>query len=233
MQLFQIPFSHNCVKVRRALDLKGLAYETIDINPARRGNVKRASGQELVPVLVEHGRPTAGSTPILLEVEERHPDPPLLPADERERAECIVLMEWADAQLMALTRRMAYFRVLSGSGADLGKLFFPSHPGAVQRVGGSTAAVILRRRFGISAEQDRKDLEEAKRVAAVAVDRLGGEEHLVGEQLTLADITLAAMAAPLQYTEVAGDPAVRALLDWSRGVMGDEFTPPQVRVAAA
>jgi glutathione S-transferase len=128
---------------------------------------------------------------------------------------------------------MAYFRVLSGTGADLGKMFFPNRPGAMQRVGGSIAAVILRRRFGITADQNRKDLDEARRVAAVAVARLGGQDHLVGDELTLADITVAAMAAPLQYTEVAGDPSVGALLDWSRGVMGDEFTPPLVRVAAA
>ena len=70
-------------------------------------------------------------------------------------------------------------------------------------------------------------------MARVVVDRLGGEDHLVAGQLTLADITLAAMAAPLQYTKVADDPSVRRLLDWSRGVMGDEFTPPQVRVASA
>ena len=136
MQLFQIPFSHNCVKVRRALDLKGLDYETVDINPARRGDVKRASGQELVPVLVEDGRSTSGSTQILLDVEERHPDPPLLPEGERERAECVLLMEWADGELMALTRRMAYFRVLSGTRADLGKMFFPAVP---QRCNASVA----------------------------------------------------------------------------------------------
>ena len=134
---------------------------------------------------------------------------------------------------MALTRRMAYFRVLSGTGANLGQMFFPGHRAPVQRMGGATAAIVLRRRFGITAEQNSKDMEEARRVARVAVDRLGGEEHLVAGQLTLADITLAAMAAPLQYTEVADDPFVRQLLDWSRGVMGDEFTPPQVRTAAA
>jgi glutathione S-transferase len=233
MRLFQIPFSHNCVKVRRALDLKGLDYGTVNINPARRGNVKRASGQELVPVLLEDGRSIAGSTDILLAVEERHPGPPLLPADERDRAECIVLMQWADDQLMALTRRMAYFRVLTGTGADLGKMFFPGYPPPAQRIGGAVAAMVLRRRFGITAEQNSKDLEQARRVARVALDRLCGEEHLVAAQLTLADITLAAMAAPLQYTEVASDPPVRKLLGWSRGVMGDEFTPPQVRAAAA
>jgi glutathione S-transferase len=233
MRLLQIPFSHNCVKVRRALDLKGLDYETVNINPAVRREVKRASGQELVPVLVDSRHTTAGSTQILLDVEERYPDPPLLPMDARDRAECVVLMHWADAAFMDLTRRMAYFRVLSGTGADLGKMFFPGRPAAFQRAGGAASAMVLRRRFGITEEQNRLDLESATERARVAVDRLGGEEHLVAGQRTLADITLAAMAAPLQYTAVADDPAVRHLLDWSRGVMGDDFTPRQIRAAAA
>jgi glutathione S-transferase len=233
MRLFQIPFSHNCVKVRRVLDLKGLDYESVNINPALRGEVKRASGQELVPVLVDEGHTTAGSTQILLDVEARHPDPPLLPADGRDRAECIVLMHWADAAFMDLTRRMAYFRVLSGTGADLGKMFFPGRPAPLQRAGGAVSALVLRRRFGITAEQNRRDLESARAAARVAVDRLDGEEHLVGGYLTLADVTLAAMAAPLQYTAAADDPAVAHLLDWARGVMGDDFTPRQIRAAAA
>ena len=142
------------------------------------------------------GHTTAGSTQILLDVEARHPDPPLLPSDERERAECVVLMHWADDAFMDLTRRMAYFRVLSGTGADLGKMFFPGRPAQLQRVGGAASAIVLRCRFGITEAQNRRDLESARTAARVAVDRLGGEEHLVGGQLTLADITLAATAAP-------------------------------------
>jgi glutathione S-transferase len=233
VRLFQIPFSHNCVKVRRALDLKGLGYEVVNINPALRRGVKRVSGQELVPVLVDDGRATSGSTQILLAVEERHPDPPLLPADPGDRAECVVLMHWADAAFMDLTRRMAYFRVLSGGGANLGKMFFPGKPAPYQRAGAALASTVLRRRFGISEAQNRQDVEAAREAAGVAVDRLGDAEFLVGNRLSLADVTLAAMAAPLQYTEAAPDPAVSQLLDWSRGVMGDEFTPRQIRFAAA
>ena len=57
----------------------------------------------------------------------------------------------------------------------------------------------------------------------------------MGEQLTLADITLAAMAAPLQYTapEVSADPAVRRLLEWDREILGRDFTPPLVSAAVA
>ena len=233
VRLYQIPFSHNCVKVRRVLDLKGLGYKTVNINPASRRGVKRVSGQELVPVLVDDGKSVSGSTAILLAVEARYPEPPLLPADPHERAECIVLMHWADSAFMDLTRRMAYHRVLSGTGADLGKMFFPGWPGPMQRAGAMLAERVLRRRFGITDDQNRADVENARETAQVALDRLGDEEHLVGNTLTLADVTLASMTAPLQYTEVAGDPAVTRLLDWSRGIMGEDFTPSQVRMAAA
>jgi glutathione S-transferase len=224
MRLFQIPFSHNCVKVRRVLDLKGLDYTAVNINPAWRGDVKRVSGQELVPVLVDGGLAVSGSTPILLDIERRHPEPPLLPADARDRAECVVLMEWADATFMGLTRRMAYYQLLT-SDADLGRLFFPRKPRALQLPMGKTAAQVLRRRFGISDAQNERDMERAREAARVSLDRLGDHDYLVAGALTLADVSLAAMAAPLQYTPVAGDVHVARLLEWARGVMDDEFTP--------
>jgi glutathione S-transferase len=226
MRLFQIPFSHNCIKARHVLDLKGLSYDTVDINPALRGEVKRFSGQALVPVLVDRGHVVSGSTEIALYLDERHPDPPLLPDDRQERAECLILSDWADAAFMALTRRLAYFQVLSAPG-QLGQLFFPAAAPQVQRFAGAGAAQVLRRRFGISAERNRRDEDRARRVARIALDRLGGEEHLVGDRLTLADITFATMAAPLQYAgrELRDDDAVRALLEWGARTLGAAFSP--------
>ena len=226
MRLFQIPFSHNCIKVRHVLDLKGLSYETVDINPALRGEVKRISGQTLVPVLVDRGHVVSGSTEIALYIDERHPDPPLLPDDPQDRAECLILSDWADEKFMALTRRLAYFQVLSAP-AQLGQLFFPTAPPAVQRAAGAGSAQVLRLRFGISAERNRRDEREAGRAARLALDRLAGEEHLVGGRLSLADITLATMAAPLQYAgrEVRDDPAVRTLLEWGARTLGADFSP--------
>ena len=69
MTLIQIPFSHNCVKVRVALGLKGLPYETENIPPTKRRSVFAASGQGLVPVLVDRGQTIADSTRILLHLE--------------------------------------------------------------------------------------------------------------------------------------------------------------------
>ena len=232
MRLFQIPFSHNCVKVRHVLDLKGLEYDAVNINPLLRGEVKRLSGQMLVPMLIDRGRVVSDSTPILLYIEEHHPDPPLLPADLEERAECIVLMDWADATFMALTRRLAYFQVVSAP-ATVGELFFPQMPAGARRAAGSVAAQAVRIRFRISPERNVRDEELARRAARIVVQRLGGADHLVGGQLTLADITLAAMAAPLQYTPLREDPDVRTLLQWGAGVLGTDFSPLEVPAPAA
>jgi glutathione S-transferase len=233
MRLFQIPFSHNCVKVRHVLDLKGARYEAVSINPAVRAEVKRLSGQTLVPVLVDRGHVVSGSTPILLYVEERFPDPPLLPGDPQERAECMLLMDWADGTFMAPARRLAYFQVLSVPGR-LGEMFFPGMPPLAQRVAGRGAARVLRLRFGIDAARNRTDEQRARSAARVAVDRLAGAGHLVGDRLSLADITLAAMTAPLQYAgDVRDDPHVGALLQWGEGVLGDDFTPLRAPAAAA
>src|SRR5512139_2226142 len=108
LRLIQIPFSHNCIKVRLALERKGIPFVVENIPPAERSSPRRASGQGLVPVLVDGDRAVADSTAILLHLEERFPEPALVPRDPASRAECLVLEDWADERFMALSRRIAY-----------------------------------------------------------------------------------------------------------------------------
>jgi glutathione S-transferase len=237
VRLFQIPFSHNCIKVRKALDLKGLEYERVNINPVLRRNVKRASGQELVPVLVDGGRAVADSTAILLYLEDRYPHPSLLPDEPEERAECLILEGWADETFMALTRRLAYWRVTAAPGR-LGELFFPKAPGPARQLADRAGKWMLHRRLRMSEEQNRVDEREAPRAAEVAVARLAGGDHLVGDGITIADITLASMSAPLAIAApaVREHTAVQELLAWGQRVLeiDKEFAsvdPGRIQVA--
>jgi glutathione S-transferase len=236
LKLYQIPFSHNCVKVRKALDLKSLEYETLDIHPILRIGLRRASGQALVPALVDGGRAIADSTAILLYLEERYPDPPLLPAEPEARAECLILEHWADETFMALTRRLAYWNVTASPGA-LGELFFPKAPRRIRHVAGRVAKFALHRRLGMSSEQNSLDEREAPRAAELAVARLGGREHLVDQQITIADIALASMSAPLQFAvpAVRNHPAVQELMAWGRRLLeiDREFTAADTRPRSA
>lgn len=220
LRLIQIPFSHNCIKVRLALEHKGLEHTLENIPPVDRASPRRASGQGLVPVLVDAGRAISDSTAILLHLEERFPEPPLVPRDRALRADCLVLEDWADERFMALSRRIAYFNVLSRPGL-LGRIFFPELSGWRRSFQERIGRRLVAKRFRISASRHVVDLAVAKVASQVAVDRLGGRPYLVGAGLTIADLALATMSAPLAADRgLAADPAVSALLRWDAGIVG-------------
>ncbi|MDX6440683.1 MAG: hypothetical protein QOE43_412 [Gaiellaceae bacterium] len=56
--------------------------------------LEQVSGQSLVPVLVDGDEVVADSPVILALLEERHPEPPLYPADEARRAEVELFVDW-------------------------------------------------------------------------------------------------------------------------------------------
>lgn len=223
MRLIQIPFSHNCIKVRKVLELKGLPCETEDIRPMDRARVRKISGQGLVPVLEDRGRVLWDSTAIALYLEERYPKRPLLPADSGPRAECLVLEDWADAAFMALSRRLAYWKTTSTPGA-LEDLFFPQARGIRRWLLGQVGRRAVRKRFRISAASNRRDRTEVQRLSSLAMERIHGMDYLVGGEISLADISLASMSAPLWVAhDLLEDPAVRSLLDWGRRILGDDL----------
>lgn len=77
-----------CARVRIVLAEKGLEYETVaidlDTRPAWIVELNPPSGR--VPVLEEEGLVIPESVVLMEYLEERYPDPPLLPADPAERA---------------------------------------------------------------------------------------------------------------------------------------------------
>ena len=89
-------------RVRIALNLKGLAYESRPVHLVRDGgeqhrpDYQALNPQELVPCLVDQGQVFTQSMAIIEYLEETHPDPPLLPADATGRARVRAL-----AQLIA------------------------------------------------------------------------------------------------------------------------------------
>jgi len=95
MHLFAIPRSLNVERVTLALGHKGLPVEIALIDPRDREAVREASGQELVPVLVDDDGTVVFDSPVILEhIEGRHPEHPLWPADPARRAEIDVFIDW-------------------------------------------------------------------------------------------------------------------------------------------
>ncbi|MGE0724230.1 MAG: maleylacetoacetate isomerase [Alphaproteobacteria bacterium] len=75
-------------RVRIALALKRVDYQYVAVGSLAPGEYRRINPQGLMPALEIDGRIVAQSGAILELIEERHPDPPLLPRDPVARAEC-------------------------------------------------------------------------------------------------------------------------------------------------
>lgn len=94
IRLYRIPHSTNVERVALALAHKGIAAESVWIDPADRRDVRRVSGQDLVPVIDDGGRILAESMEIVRYLEDRNPDRPLYPSDPARRAEMLVFIDW-------------------------------------------------------------------------------------------------------------------------------------------
>jgi glutathione S-transferase len=91
------PYSPFCMKVRSIL-----CYKSVDFTPVnplgRMGKVRRG-GIGKVPAIELDGTLIADSTDIAYALEERFPEPSIIPGEPRRRGLCHALEDWADESL--------------------------------------------------------------------------------------------------------------------------------------
>ncbi|GLQ49178.1 maleylacetoacetate isomerase [Dyella flava] len=114
--------SSSAYRVRIALNLKGLRYETRAIHLTRDGGEQHSPAyaalnpQELVPTLIDGGLVLTQSPAILEYLEETHPQPPLLPADPAGRARVRALSQAVACDIHPIGN----LRVLQAIGKEFG-----------------------------------------------------------------------------------------------------------------
>jgi glutathione S-transferase len=107
--LYALPASHPCATVARALALKDIAYERVDLLPVlHRVQQQRRFGAQTVPGLEIGSERIVGSREILRRLERMVPEPALYPADAGARAEVERAERWGDQVLQAIARRAAW-----------------------------------------------------------------------------------------------------------------------------
>ena len=95
LTLYRTELSTNVERVALALAHKGLKVESVWVPFGERTEVRKVSGQDLVPVLVDDGKVVIDSMEIVRYLEERFPDTPrLYPKDPARRADCLVFIDW-------------------------------------------------------------------------------------------------------------------------------------------
>jgi glutathione S-transferase len=108
--LYAIPASHPCATVEKALELKRIPYRRCELIPVASRLLQRIRfGVTTVPGIVfADGERVAGSRAIVRALEERVPEPALLPADRDARAVVERAEEWGDQVLQPVARRIVW-----------------------------------------------------------------------------------------------------------------------------
>jgi glutathione S-transferase len=94
IRCLRIPFSTYVERVALAAGHKGVPIEWIDVDPDDRSHVEKLSGQPLVPVLIAGDEVVSDSPRILDWLEERFPEPSLLPSEPAQRATVRIFTDW-------------------------------------------------------------------------------------------------------------------------------------------
>lgn len=221
LTLHQFEISPFCDKIRRILNVKRVPYETREVGliEAQLG-FRKINPIGKVPVLVdESGRAVCDSTEIAYYLEERYPDPPLVPRDRRERALVHVLEDWADESLYFMEMRLR-LGIAQNRARTIEKLLAQQSP-VVRMVAPFIAPRAIQSQInaqGVGRKSDAQALVEVGRHLDAIAALLTGQDYLVGGRLTLADVAIYAQLfairdAPEGAAEIAKRSEVAAFME--------------------
>lgn len=191
------------MKVRAILDYKRVKYERVVPLGSTMVSLRRRGKTGKVPAVEIDGELIVDSTDIAYALDERFPDPPLLPTEARERGLCHALEDWADESLYFIG---LYYRWVEKEGRK-------AVPGAFSK---TTAGPILywfylRRILGQVRGQgtSRKSPEHVRRDLERHLDAIEGilapRPYLLGDRPYLCDFALWGQLNYLNRTPVGGE----------------------------
>ena len=230
--LITIPLSHYCEKARWGLDRLGISYREEPHAPLLHRFATKRNEAGSVPVLVHGNRRVVDSTAILEHVDAVCGGNVLYPRDATLRREVAALEERFDAELGPHTRRWAYQHLLP-DGHLLRSLWSRGVPPLEARflpVIVPLTRRLVRAAYRITPEGAQRSLAHVQGIFRLVDEYLrDGRGFLCGERFTAADLTFAALAAPLLLPLECR--AVQPALDAVPAAMRDEIL--QFRSTAA
>jgi len=202
LRLVTIPISHYCEKARWALERVSIPYsEERHVQGIHMLAARRAGGGITVPVLVTPDGSIADSADILHWVDARTPaEHRLFPTQGRERDQVEGLCRRLDGELGPKGRRLMYVQVFAQH--DLALKFnnqgVPVWEDRAIRHGWPLAKRVIHRKLQITRGVEIADEAAVWRELDFVADLLtDGRPWLCGERFGAADLTFAALSAPI------------------------------------
>lgn len=201
LKLYQFAISHYCEKVRWALDYKGINHETVNLLPGQHiKTIRRLTGRESsVPVIDHDGQVVQGSARILDYLDETFPEHPLTPDDPVEREQALAWERRLDEEAGPAIRCYSYHHFLKRPKVVVPMLAAgtPFYNRILLSLAFSRVDEVMRQWMKINektAEQSRLTMEG---LLTELEQIYGSRSFLVGDRFSRADLTAAALFAPM------------------------------------
>ncbi len=229
IRLYAESFAPWCEKARWALDHHQVPYQSIEHvpmlgEPALRLAARRPFGHVTVPLLVDGADVIMGSLDIARRAERGGQAAPLFPSEHED-----AITSWNERSDAVMTsgRAMLLTRML-GSPEALGEQLPPFIPASLRpalRGMASMGVSFLRRKYQVrSDENGRHEGESRKALDALRSALSGGRRYLIGDDLSYADIAMAAslqFVLPVDGRYIALGPATREV--WTNPTLAGEY----------
>lgn len=202
--LWHLAMSHYNEKARWALDYKRVAHVRRATMPAASALVgKRLAGSDTLPLMTVGENVYADSTEIIAALEEISPDPPLYPQGPVDRKRALELEERFDLGIGRTVRQVGYQSVLADPKMAIEMLSLggpPSRKRAVSLIF-PVIAPAMKKRFMVPSPGDDAPLTELEGEIDFIEGEVGESGYLVGDGFSVADLTAAALLAPVVCPE--------------------------------
>lgn len=207
LELYQLPISHYCEKVRWALAYKKLDYKSKNLLPGLHiSTAIKLTPKTSVPIIVHDGTVIYDSSEIISYLDEIFPEHPLTPTDPAQREEALAWERFADNEVGDHVRRVVYHTLL-----DYPKIVIPFYTVNGPWYGPLLIRLIfpklrdkMRRYMKINEETAQKSMEILERSINKAHAHMKNRQYFVGDSFSRADLAMASLLAPLCSPEGYG-----------------------------
>lgn len=210
-ELLEISFSHYCDKARWGLEHHRIAFSRRSHLPllTRLLGRWRAGIWHTVPILLLEDEAIAGSDAILEWADAKSQDPSLSLYPSAQLAETKAWISMFDLKLGPATRRILYYHILDC--VPLVHDLFLTDLSAPEKILGKPFLPLLRKAIRKGLKVDQKGVERSRQQLRAACEEVekalsDGRRYLLGNHFTAADLSFAALSAPLSLPPEYGSP---------------------------
>ena len=233
LELHQFRHSPYCLKVRMALAAKKLEYRTVEITPAiGQIDIFQKTGQKKLPVLFDKETTIHDSSSIIRHLEKIEIEPKLIPEDLKEASQAQIIENWADTTL-AKSIKIVFLEELTKNPILISSLFANEISDSMQKLLLNIPTKIASQISGLINQKEKESLKQNLEYLSNLIDQ---ENFLIGEKLSIADISVASHLSLLKFPNSSGeslkgkgcslyinDPSLQNLFKW-RDLIEDQLT---------